>query len=133
MEKPAEIEEEEDVVPEKLQEELEKKAEPPSPQKVVIEKKPIVPFMMGGRGFVALPCQVIWALADSMVDETAFQSRRQGNQRSAQYEALQMQCAPTLGFRALCTHAPAPALWPWPPNCESARLDFNSGLSTTSQ
>ena len=36
-------------------------------------------------------------------------------------------------FRALCTHAPASALWPWPPNCESARLDFNLGHSTTSQ
>ena len=55
MEKPAEIEEEEDVVPEKLQEEPEKKAEPPSPQKVVIEKKPIVPFMMGGRSYLG-PC-----------------------------------------------------------------------------
>ena len=32
-----------------------------------------------------------------------------------------------------CTHAPAPALWPRLPNCESARLDFNSGLPTTSQ
>ena len=66
----AEIEEEEEeVLQEKIPKAPEKKAEPPSPEKVVIEKKPIVPFLMGGQGFVALPCQVMWALADSMVDE----------------------------------------------------------------
>ena len=98
VEKAAEIEEEEEVVEEKPQEKPMKKAESPEPEKVVLEKKPIVPFLMRGQGFVALPCQVMWALADSMVDEASFQSRRQGNQRSAQYEALRMQCAPTLGF-----------------------------------
>ena len=77
-----------------------KNTEPPSPQKVVLEVKPIFAFKMGSRGFVALPCQdlVMWALADSMVDEASFQSRRQGNQSSAQYDTLRLTCAPALGF-----------------------------------
>ena len=62
VETAAEVEEEEEVVKEKLQEEPMKKAEPPSPEKVLLEKKPIVPFLMGGQGFVALQCQVKWAL-----------------------------------------------------------------------
>ena len=35
--------------------------------------------------------------------------------------------------RFVHARSPPPALWPWPPNCESANLDFNSGLPTTSQ